>query len=76
MIKKCVSASQIILDQMDQLRKLPDGNTTIVCLVTNRKTLLKAQCTKIAGIIIMDNAKSIDPVHTMSDGDTIFVLSK
>ena len=64
--KKCVSASQIILDQMDQLRKLPDGNTTIACLVTNVK-LTKAQCTKIA--------KSIDPVHTMSDGDTIFVLS-
>ena len=47
--KKCVSASQIILDQMDQLRKLPDGNTTIGCIVTNVK-LTKAQCTKIAGI--------------------------
>lgn len=35
--KKCVSASQIILDQMDQLRKLPDGNTTIGCIVTNVK---------------------------------------
>lgn len=72
--KKCVSASQIILDQMDQLRKLPDGNTTIGCIVTNVK-LTKAQCTKIAGIIHNGYAKSIDPVHTMSDGDTIFVLS-
>ncbi len=72
--KKCVSASQIILDQMDQLRKLPDGNTTIACLVTNVK-LTKAQCTKIAGISHNGYAKSIDPVHTMSDGDTIFVLS-
>ena len=72
--KKCVSASQIILDQMDQLRKLPDGNTTIGCIVTNVK-LTKAQCTKIAGISNNGYAKSIDPVHTMSDGDTIFVLS-
>ena len=72
--KKCVSASQIILDQMDQLRKLPDGNTTIGCIVTNVK-LTKAQCTKIAGISHNGYAKSIDPVHTMSDGDTIFVLS-
>lgn len=72
--KKCVSASQIILDQMDQLRKLPDGNTTIGCIVTNVK-LTKAQCTKIAGISHNGQAKSIDPVHTMSDGDTIFVLS-
>ena len=72
--KKCVSASQIILDQMDQLRKLPDGNTTIGCIVTNVK-LTKSQCTKIAGISHNGYAKSIDPVHTMSDGDTIFVLS-
>lgn len=72
--KKCVSASQIILDQMDQLRKLPDGNTTIGCIVTNVK-LTKEQCTKIAGISHNGYAKSIDPVHTMSDGDTIFVLS-
>ena len=72
--KKCVSASQIILDQMDQLRKIPDGNTTIGCIVTNVK-LTKAQCTKIAGISHNGYSKSIDPVHTMSDGDTIFVLS-
>ena len=72
--KKCVSASQIILDQMDQLRKLPDGNTTIGCIVTNVK-LTKSQCTKIAGMSHNGYAKSIDPVHTMSDGDTIFVLS-
>lgn len=72
--KKCVSASQIILDQMDQLRKLPDGNTTIGCIVTNVK-LTKAQCTKIARMSHNGYAKSIDPVHTMSDGDTIFVLS-
>ena len=30
---------------------------------------------KIAGISHNGYAKSIDPVHTMSDGDTIFVLS-
>ena len=56
------------------MRKLPDGNTTISCVVTNAK-LTKAQCTKIAGIAHNGYARAIHPVHTMSDGDTIFVLS-
>ena len=63
-----------LLKQMDQIRKLPDGNTTIGCIVTNVK-LNKAQCTKLAGICHDGYARSIQPVHTMSDGDTIFVLS-
>lgn len=60
--------------KMAQLRKLPDGNTTISCVVTNAK-LTKAQCTKIAGIAHNGYARAIHPVHTMSDGDTIFVLA-
>ena len=62
------------LAQMENLRKLQDGNTTIACVVTNAK-LDKAQCTKIAGIAHNGYARAIHPVHTMSDGDTIFVLS-
>lgn len=52
---------------------LPDGNTTIGCIITNAK-LDKAQATKIAGIAHNGYARVIRPVHTMSDGDTIFVL--
>lgn len=71
---KVISADEIIEKQLESIRKLPDGNTTIGCIVTNAK-LDKAQCTKIAGILHNGYAKAISPVHTMSDGDTIFVLS-
>ncbi len=53
---------------------LPQGNTTIGCVVTNAK-LDKSQCNKVASITHNGYALSIFPVHTMSDGDTIFVLS-
>lgn len=53
---------------------LPQGNTTIGCVVCNAK-LTKAQATKIAGIAHNGYARAIRPVHTMSDGDTIFVIA-
>lgn len=71
---KIITDLEILEKQIDNLRKLPDGNTTIACIVTNVK-LDKAQCTKIAGIAHDGYARAIRPVHTMSDGDTIFVLS-
>ncbi len=55
-------------------KQLPSGNTTIGCIVTNAK-LDKAQCTKTAGIAHNGYARAIRPVHTMSDGDTIFVMA-
>lgn len=69
-----IPAEEVIFQQMEKLRELPSGNTTIGCVVTNVK-LDKAQCTKIAGIAHNGYARAIHPVHTMSDGDTIFVLS-
>ena len=69
-----LKAQDVLFQQMDALRKLPEGNTTIGCFVTNAK-LDKAQCTKIAGIAHNGYARAIHPVHTMSDGDSIFVLS-
>lgn len=69
-----IPAEEVIFQQMEKLRELPSGNTTIGCVVTNVK-LNKAQCTKIAGIAHNGYARAIHPVHTMSDGDTIFVLS-
>ena len=69
-----IPADKIILNQIEKLRELPCGNTTIGCVITNVK-LDKAQCTKIAGIAHNGYARAINPVHTMSDGDTIFVLS-
>lgn len=50
------------------------GNTTIGCVITNAQ-LTKAQATKIASMTHDAYARTIDPVHTSNDGDTIFVLS-
>ena len=69
-----LKAEDVLFQQMDAMRKLPEGNTTIGCIVTNAK-LDKAQCTKIAGIAHNGYTRAIHPVHTMSDGDSIFVLS-
>jgi L-aminopeptidase/D-esterase-like protein len=50
------------------------GNTTIGCIVTNAK-LTKSQANKLASIAHNGFARAIRPVHTMADGDTIFVMA-
>ncbi|HHV71456.1 MAG TPA: P1 family peptidase [Clostridia bacterium] len=49
-------------------------NTTIGVVATNAK-LDKTQATKVAQMAQDGLARSITPVHTMFDGDTIFALS-
>lgn len=49
-------------------------NTTISVVATNAK-LTKANCNKISQMAHDGYAKSIVPVHTMFDGDTIFTLA-
>ncbi len=48
-------------------------NTTIAAIITNAK-LDKTALTKAAGMAHDGMARSIRPVHTMFDGDTIYVL--
>lgn len=67
-----IPTEQAMLSMLKQ--PLPQGNTTIGCIVTNAK-LDKAQCTKVAGITHNGYARAIRPVHTMSDGDSIFVMA-
>lgn len=50
------------------------SNTTIGAVATNA-TFNKTELTKIAGMCHDGYARSINPVHTMFDGDTIFSLS-
>jgi len=50
------------------------GNTTIGCIITNAK-LTKSQANKLASIAHNGFARAIRPVHTMADGDTIFVMA-
>ena len=50
------------------------GNTTLAVIVTNAK-FNKTQLCKIAGMGHDGMARSIRPVHTSADGDSIFALS-
>lgn len=49
-------------------------NTTIAVIATNAK-LTKTQLTKVAQLAHDGLARAIRPVHSMLDGDTIFVVS-
>ncbi len=49
-------------------------NTTLAVVVTDA-TLTKTQCALIARMAQDGLARSVDPVHTPVDGDTVFVLA-
>ena len=49
-------------------------NTTIGCIITNAN-LSKAQINKVASMAHNGYARTIRPVHTSSDGDTIFAMA-
>ena len=50
------------------------GNTTLAAVITNA-AFQKAQLCKIAGMAHDGYARSIRPVHTSADGDSIYALS-
>jgi L-aminopeptidase/D-esterase-like protein len=54
--------------------ELSGANTTIGVVATNAP-FTKAQMTKIAQMAHDGLARAINPVHTASDGDTIFAMS-
>jgi L-aminopeptidase/D-esterase-like protein len=68
------SASQAIVAGEIPPRALPGMATTIGIVATDAQ-LSKAQCRKLASMAHNGLARSIDPVHTMSDGDTLFALA-
>lgn len=51
------------------------GQNTTVCVVATDAALDKEGANKVAQMAHNGLAKTIDPVHTMFDGDTIFCLS-
>ncbi|MCL2136600.1 MAG: P1 family peptidase [Coriobacteriia bacterium] len=50
------------------------ANTTISCVLTNAQ-MSKAQATRVASMAHDGYARAIEPVHTASDGDTVFVMA-
>lgn len=69
--------SKVMYNSLDVLKSSSIGftntNTTIGVIATNA-TLTKPMANKLAQIGHNAYAKAIRPVHTMSDGDTIFAL--
>ena len=65
-------------EQMKSSVKVVDnkftGNTTLAVVMTNAR-FEKAQLCKIAGIAHDGYARSINPVHTSADGDSIYAVS-
>ena len=58
----------------DKLAGVPAMATTIGVIATDA-TLSKAQCQKLAGVGHDGFARAIKPVHTASDGDTLFAMA-
>jgi L-aminopeptidase/D-esterase-like protein len=54
---------------------LVTGGATTIGVVATDATLTKAQANKLATMAHDGLARTIDPVHTMSDGDTLFALA-
>lgn len=51
------------------------GQATTLAVIATDATLSKAQCQKMAGVGHDGLARSISPVHTMLDGDTVFTMA-
>lgn len=68
------NTEEIMYQQYSSDKNVFSGNTTIGCIITNAK-LTKAQANKLASISHNGLARAIRPVHTMADGDTVFVMS-
>ncbi len=54
---------------------MQDGANTTIGVVATNAPFNKTQMTKIAQMAHDGYARAINPVHTMSDGDTIFSMS-
>ncbi len=53
----------------------PVGGATTIGVVATNRTLTKTQATKVAQMAHDGLARTICPIHTPADGDTIFALS-
>lgn len=70
--KKIISSHELMLAGIT--RGLSGANTTIACVITNA-ALTKAECNVVSGMAHDGYARSIRPVHTTLDGDTIFTMA-
>lgn len=65
---------QLMIDGIFDQKELWRENTTIGCILTNAK-LSKTEVNKVAQMAHNGYARTINPVHTSLDGDTIFAMA-
>ena len=63
----------ILTDQ--EFSPIPTGTNTTIAVVASNAILTKSQVNKVAQMSHNGLARTIYPVHTMNDGDTIFSLA-
>ena len=68
------SAEDLMKGSIRKVENKFAGNTTLAAVITNA-AFHKAQLCKIAGMAHDGYARSIRPVHTSADGDSIYALS-
>ena len=69
--KEYLDSEQLL---MEAAEAKPHENTTIACIITTAD-LDKAQMNKVAAMAQDALARTIRPVHTSSDGDTVFAMA-
>ena len=69
-----ISTRRTMYEELEINRNLFSGNTTLGCIITNAK-LTKSQCKKLSSMNHDAFARTIIPVHTNVDGDTIFFMA-
>ena len=68
------STSAFMREKLDVVENKFAGNTTIAVVITNA-AFDKSRLCKIAGMAQDGYARSINPVHTSADGDSIYAVS-
>ena len=71
---KHVFTEDLMIQMSEQLESQCGQNTTISCVITNAD-LNKSQMNKVASVAHNAYARTIRPVHTSNDGDTIFTMT-
>ena len=69
------STSKAMWDTVEVQKNVFTGNTTIGCVICNAD-LTKDQCHKLASMTQDGFARTIRPVHTTADGDTVYFMAK
>jgi len=72
--RQLIHATQAVL-RGELPERLHSGAATTIGVVATDAVLDKAQCTKLASMAHDGLARSISPVHTPYDGDTMFALA-